>query len=92
MPKTNERSKPSKVRVIGQVTFGGNWIHVDVIPSEDIKISIRKDFEKYTCTCSDPRHQYPNRFHNFKCKTYAIAMEKIAKALIWEKTQNKLKK
>ena len=49
---------------------------------EDIVIGVNyDDYGDYFCNCDDSRHLYFNRFPNFKCKCYDIAMEKLKRAL-----------
>jgi hypothetical protein len=40
------------------------------------------DYDEYGCNCDDPRHHFPNKYNNFKCKCYWIAMKKLSQRRI----------
>ncbi len=45
----------------------GKWIEVGIDPINP---------DNYKCNCDDKRHLYNNKYPNFKCKSYKIAIEK----------------
>ena len=56
------------------------WVWVDVGVGKGKTVVVKVDPSNpsdYTCTCDDPRHLYPNKYPGFRCRCWAIAMERI---------------
>lgn len=53
------------------------YIWLEIVKGE-VSVRINKnDYNDYSCTCGDKRHLYFNKYPDFKCKAYKIAIKKL---------------